>query len=337
MKKLALLLLALAILAGCGKSNQLTKLQKGTPLYTLAQELSKKVPALDPDKNAVLARSKYFSLTAADVMKTLQENYGNRINSLPNLQTEQVRSIIEAGLKELADRRLLLHAAREAGVSVSDAEVDSMLQAQYARVGGKERFAALLSQNGITEDVIRKQLNEMLLIQKYLETKLKDAEAVSEEEIEKAYQEDKTATVRHILLSTQGKSKEEKAKIHEKMERLRERARAGEDFAELAKQYSEDPGSKENGGLYADFPRGRMVPPFDSAAFNTPVGQISGIVETQFGYHILQILDRKKETRPLSQVHDELKEQVKRQKQTKAYNQLLEKLRKEADLTFETI
>ncbi|RMG69045.1 MAG: hypothetical protein D6715_00705 [Calditrichaeota bacterium] len=337
MKLFSVLLLALAVLAGCSKSSELNKLEKGTPLYTLAKDLSKKVPALDPDKNAVLARSKYFTLTVADVMEALKENYGNRVNSLPNLQTEQVRSIIEAGVKELADRRLLLHAAQQAGVTVTDAEVDSLLQAQYARVGGKERFATLLEQNGITEDVIRKQLYEMLQIQKYLEKELKDAEAVSEEEIQQAYQEDKTATVRHILLSTQGKSKEEKAKIHQKMEKLLERARSGEDFAELAKQYSEDPGSKENGGLYADFPRGKMVPPFDSAAFNTPVGQISGIVETQFGYHILQILDRKKETRPLSEVHDELAEQVRRQKQTKAYNQLLAKLRKEAELTFETI
>jgi parvulin-like peptidyl-prolyl isomerase len=114
---------------------------------------------------------------------------------------------------------------------------------------------------------------------------------------------------------TQGKNEQEKAAARTKIEDLLAKAMAGADFAELAKQNSEDTGSKENGGLYEDFPRGRMVKPFEDAAFTVPVGEISGVVETQFGYHILKIIDRKKETRTFEEVRPELEQRLKQQKQ----------------------
>ncbi|OPZ72276.1 MAG: Foldase protein PrsA 3 precursor [bacterium ADurb.Bin478] len=110
-----------------------------------------------------------------------------------------------------------------------------------------------------------------------------------------------------------------------------DRAKAGEDFAALAKQYTEDPGSKNNGGLYENFPRGQMVKPFEDAAFTVPVGQLSDIVETDYGYHILQIVERKKETRPLADVKAELEQQLLREKRRTMTETLLETLKKEAD------
>jgi parvulin-like peptidyl-prolyl isomerase len=115
------------------------------------------------------------------------------------------------------------------------------------------------------------------------------------------------------------------------MEDILARAKKGEDFAALAKQYTEDPGSKENGGLYEDFGRGKMVKPFEHAAFSVPVGQISDIVETTYGYHIIKVENRKKETQPLDQVKAQIEAQIKQQKQNAAFETLLTGLKKKAD------
>ena len=98
----------------------------------------------------------------------------------------------------------------------------------------------------------------------------------------------------HILLMTIDPktkaelSKEVKDAKHKQMEDILKRARAGEDFAKLAKEFSEDPGSKDNGGEYK-FPRGQMVPEFEAAAFSLKTNQISDIVTTQYGYHIIKL------------------------------------------------
>ena len=157
----------------------------------------------------------------------------------------------------------------------------------------------------------------------------------SEEDVKKVYAEDKTASVRHILLLTQEKSEAEKKEIRQKMETILSRAKRGEDFAELAKTYSEDPGSKDNGGLYEDFGRGKMVPPFEEAAFSVPVGEISDIVETTYGYHILKVINRKKETRPLDEVRSEIQEKIMQEKQARDYQKLLTQLKEKVD--FEVI
>ena len=114
------------------------------------------------------------------------------------------------------------------------------------------------------------------------------------------------------------------------MEDILARAKAGEDFAELARQNTEDPGSKESGGLYEDFSRGRMVKPFEDAAFSVPVGDISDIVETQYGYHILQIVNRKRETRPFEEVRDELESQLRQGKQGTSVQDYIDGMKKDA-------
>ena len=86
-------------------------------------------------------------------------------------------------------------------------------------------------------------------------------------------------------------TEEQKAAKRKEMEGLLKRARAGEDFAKLAKEYSEDPGSKDKGGEYT-FPRGQMVPEFEAAAFSLNTNQVSDIVTTRFGYHIIKLSEK---------------------------------------------
>src|SRR5207245_5522008 len=101
----------------------------------------------------------------------------------------------------------------------------------------------------------------------------------------------------HILLNTKDTAAgteltpEQKAAKRKQMEAILKRARDGEDFAKLANEYSEDPGSKDKGGEYT-FPRGKMVPEFEAAAFSLQTNQVSDIVTTPFGYHIIKLSEK---------------------------------------------
>jgi peptidyl-prolyl cis-trans isomerase D len=112
----------------------------------------------------------------------------------------------------------------------------------------------------------------------------------------------------HILLKTEGK---DDAAVKTKAEELLKQARGGADFAELAKKNSEDEASAKNGGDLDYFGRGRMVPEFDQAVFAMQPGQISDLVKTQYGYHIIKLVDKKNATtRPLAEVRQQLTDQL---------------------------
>jgi peptidyl-prolyl cis-trans isomerase D len=112
----------------------------------------------------------------------------------------------------------------------------------------------------------------------------------------------------HILLKTEGK---DDAAVKAKAEEVLKQARAGADFAELAKKYSEDEASQKNGGDLDYFGRGRMVPEFDQAAFSLEPGKISDLVKTQYGYHIIKVVDKKAATtRPLQEVRQQIQDQL---------------------------
>jgi parvulin-like peptidyl-prolyl isomerase len=255
---------------------------------------------------------------------------GKATEQLKTMDAGRLKTVIDENATRIAERKLLLAVANEAKSSVSQQEIDNILNYQYNRSGGEEKFLQFLDENGIDIEFVKDSIRKDLQIQNYLEDYYGNNIQVPEEEVQKLYNADKTASVRHILLLTQEKSADEKGEIHKKMEGILTRAKKGEDFAELAKTYSEDPGSKDKGGLYENFGRGQMVPPFEQAAFSVPVGEISDIVETSFGYHIIKVVDRKKETRPLDEVRAELEAKLRQTKKNEAYQSLVNRLKQEA-------
>jgi peptidyl-prolyl cis-trans isomerase D len=138
----------------------------------------------------------------------------------------------------------------------------------------------------------------------------------------------------HILLKTEGK---DDAAVKAKADELLKQARGGADFAELAKKNSEDEGSAKNGGDLDYFGKGRMVPEFDAAVFAMQPGQISDLVKTQYGYHIIKLMDKKAATtRPLAEVRQQLSDQLAYQRAQAQAADLAQKLegqiKKPADL-----
>ncbi len=315
MKKTFILCFVLLFgLYGCGKKDDAAGIGQDSPAFLLAQDLSRALPALDPTKTVSLVVSKNFRITTVDVIQFLQKSLGNRTQELKTLDALQLKDVVERQAIQIAERKLLHDAAEDANTVVSSEELDEALTYQYSRAGGQEAFQTALSENGLDEDEFKENIRMDLVIQKYLSVLLDRDIMVTDEEISAVYEQDKTATARHILFLTEGKTEEEKADILKRMEDLLARARSGEDFASLAKEYTEDPGSKETGGLYENFGRGYMVKAFEDAAFSVPIGEISDVVETEYGYHIIQVISREKESRPFDEVRAEIEGKIKEDK-----------------------
>ncbi|HOT95810.1 MAG TPA: peptidylprolyl isomerase [bacterium] len=323
-------LLAVALLiSSCGGQKGM-KLEKGTPIYDVAKELAKSYPAVDPDANKTLVKCKYFTITPGSFFTEMQMAMGKNIDQIKTLDPKRLPDFLKVNIERMGERNLLLEGAKRAGILVAPTEIDSTLKFIYAQNGGEEAFLKRLGGEGISIETVKKDVEREMVMRKYFD-KLYAEVKVTDADLKEAYGQDKTASVRHILLMTQGKDEAGKAEARKKIEGLLNRAKAGEDFATLAKENTEDPGSKANGGLYENFPHGHMVKPFEDAAFSVPVGGLSDVIETQYGYHILQVIDRKKETRPFEEVKGELEQQLQRSKRRELNSSIVEKLKKESD------
>jgi len=333
MKKIVVVIAILSLFfPACSSKKEKVVLKKGTSTYELAKDLSQIVETLDPEVNKVLISSQNFDLTTGEIIQFVEENLGSKIDQLKQLDAERLKDYIQRNATILADRKLLLAEARDSDVSIDKQEIDQIINARAEKSGGMDKFKEELKNNGIELETFRNNIRKEMLIQSFLDQKISQDVTVTEEEILKAYNTPKTSTVRHILLLTEGKDDSEKEAIRKKMEQIHERAKAGEDFAELAKEFSEDPGSKEKGGLYEDIEHGVMVKPFEEAAFNVPVGEISEIVETRYGYHIIKVEERQKEDRPLDQVHDDLRENIRKTKTEQKFLSFMDELRSQANI-----
>jgi len=327
MKRLIILLMIAAIgLVSCSKENS-GKLEKDSPAYVFAKELASKNTYLNPDSNIVLISTTMGKTTAGDVITVIYDNFGNKIEQVKSMNGPRLKSMIEGIAEDITIKKVLKKKADDFGIKVTAEEVDSIIQKQYTQFGGEEKFTEFLKENGMDIEKVKKDMHDGVKIQKYIHEMLgKDIE-VTEAEIDDMYKEDITASVRHILLMTKDKPEAEKSKIHKKIKSILRKAKRGADFAELAKKYSEDPGSKENGGLYKDFKKGSMVKPFEDAAFNVPIGELSDVVETMYGYHILKVIDRKKEERP----RDVVKKALEENKERMAYQPFIAKVKEEVE------
>jgi len=328
MKKYFILALSLIVVfASCTRKEPGITLEKDTPAYLLAAGVAAKIAYLDPESNNALISTKYFDIRSGDVFNAIQTNFGNRAKQLATFDEARIKSIVNQHALQLAEIKLLLKAAERANITITDAEVDSTILARYIRNGDREKFMTWLEENNIKFETVQNDTRNGLTIQKYIDETLAKEFTVTEEELQELYNEDKSATVRHILLKTQGMADSTKQEVYKKMESILERAKAGEDFAVLANEFSEDPGSSKNGGLYKDFPKGQMVKPFEDASFSVPVGEISDIVETTYGYHIIKVIERNKEKRPFDEVKSGYEAKLKSEKSNDAYNNLIEKLK----------
>jgi peptidyl-prolyl cis-trans isomerase D len=313
------------------------------------------------DDRATIAEAEHRGLTVSDAeiretilhMPGLQENGQfvgeDRYRALLRMQRPPMTP---ADFEELLRRELLhdkLQNAVTGWISVSDSEVET----EYRRRNEKAKLEVIPFQADafkagvtVTDADIQKQFDDnkekyrigekrkvkfILVDQQAIRAKI----AVTPAEVEQHYNQniDQFSTPEqvhalHILLKTEGK---DEAAVKKQAEDVLKQAKAsGADFGELAKKYSEDEGSKTRGGDLNFFGKGQMVPEFEKVAFALQPGQISDLVKSEFGFHIIKVLEHKPATvKPLAEVKDQISEQLKWERAQAQAQQLSTKIASE--------
>jgi peptidyl-prolyl cis-trans isomerase C len=232
-------------------------------------------------------------------------------------------------LDQLVSNELLRQEATAAGVTASDEEVNKQLGELKGRFPSPEKFQEELKKNGLTEAEITKQIRENLVMQKFVETKVVNDVKVSDADVKAFYDKnpDKLTRperihIRHILIGvTKTATPEDKKKAQAKADELLVKLKGGADFAKLAEESSDDPGSKSKGGDLSWVSRGQMVKPFEDAAFALKKpNEISPVVESQFGFHIIQLLEHQDAGKvPYDEVKDKISGFLKQQQQKEKF------------------
>jgi peptidyl-prolyl cis-trans isomerase C len=275
-----------------------------------ARAASTNIPAVNfPDP--VIATGKGFEVKRSqldDAFLSYSASVAANGGSIPEDQRSELRSKL---LDHLIITQILTQKATADDRATTRKLVDDNINEARKSAPSPEAFDAQIRASGMTLQQVRERACEEQLCRRVLERETTNGIAVSADAAKKFYDDNpakfeipEEVRVSHILISTLEPSDPlnpraqprplppEKKREKEKLAKdLKARADKGEDFGKLVRQYSEDPGSKDKGGEYT-FPRKRMVPEFEAAAFSLKTNQISDIVETQYGYHIIKLLEK---------------------------------------------
>jgi peptidyl-prolyl cis-trans isomerase C len=256
------------------------------------------------------------------------------------MSDDQLTELKNEVLDGLIEREVLYQQSQKAGIKVDDQKVDEQLAGIKKRFPNDAEFQKALTGMNLTEAEVRTQIKRGLAIRGLIDREIADKIVVTEEET-KAYYTDnprffkqpEQVKASHILIKVEPTADDAaKAAARKKIEDVRKKLADGGDFAELAKEYSEGP-SGPRGGDLGYFGRGQMVKPFENAAFAMQVNQVSEVVETRFGYHLIKVYDKKpEETLAYAEVKDRISERLKREKIQKGAQGYVENLKKDAKI-----
>ncbi|GMU91982.1 MAG: hypothetical protein AMXMBFR4_10400 [Candidatus Hydrogenedentota bacterium] len=200
-------------------------------------------------------------------------------------------------LDNLVDERVLFMLARQAGVTVSDDEVTRDIDERKNGLPANMSFEEFLRQQGMTPEEVQDLTRRRLITQRFREQHTRDI-TVTPQEIDKQYNELKlrgaldTADVQHIFVMNPGTDAAAVEAGRQSIEAAYKRLKAGEDFAVVAKEVSQDSESKDNGGAYAGVRHGRFVPELDRRIFELPVGELSEPFRSRTGWHLVKVRSR---------------------------------------------
>lgn len=312
-KKHKLLLVSLTIvvmaafLAGCGMVRVNPEVDNNTIVAKVAGEEVKKE---EFKKVFEIFKNQYEQQFGTEVWD--QEIEGRKFGEVAK----------EKLLDMLIDEKLQMKKAADLGISATDDEVNSEVEKAKKYFDTEEKFNEYLKGQNMDLEYFKQSVKKELVINK-LTDKLTANVAVTDEEVKVYYDthqsEFMSVKASHVLLDTK-----------EEAEKILARAKAGENFAELAKQNSKDPSAKENSGDLDYFRQGDMVQPFETAAFALKPGEISEVVQTDFGFHVIKVDDNKLDK--FEDVKEQLKASMLSDKKSTEYEKSLEEMRKSANI-----
>jgi peptidyl-prolyl cis-trans isomerase C len=237
-------------------------------------------------------------------------------------------------LDRLVERQVVLNDARTRGIGPTAAELDQRVAQVKATYGIGDSLPP-----GMTEETLRKNLGDDMTITQYFNKTVIDSIPVPASDVQAYYDQNPTmfagdnrVHARHILFTVPpGATPDQKSAVRQKAAGVLAQAKKGEDFAELARKHSEDPQSAPNGGDLSWFQRGQMVPEFENAAFALDAGQVSDLVETQFGFHIIKVEEKGKPL-TLDEVKPDLERMLRSQKAQVAVKEHIDALKTRANV-----
>lgn len=241
-------------------------------------------------------------------------------------------------LDRLIGAELLYQAAVQEGIKISEKEQNDKFDQWKKGFPSEDAFKSSLKQWNIDEATMRKDLEKAMTIEEFIKKKFADKIAVPESEVKEYYdshpeffKQPEQVKASHILIKVEPDAKEEdKAAALKKIKDVQGKLKEGAKFDALAKEYSEGP-SKDKGGDLGYFRRGQMVKPFEEKAFALKPGEVSDIVETQFGYHLIEVVDVKPASVvPFSEVKDRIQKFLQQQKTQTEMFAFIAELRKAA-------
>lgn len=278
-------------------------------------------------------------------MSDLDVEMQKEMRDNPEIQTSKDlaarRQLRKKVLDYLIDQELIVQEGKKAGLEPQQEQIDTEFGKIKNRFPSQDAFEQVMKKQNVTEEKLREVIRRAFIVKNVLEAKIKPlAKPVTDKDVADYYQahkgeftESEEVRARHILIKlSSGASDEEKTYAKKEMQAILEEAKSGADFAELAKKHSQCP-SAIRGGDLGYFARGDMVKPFEETAFALKPGQISEIVETEYGYHIIRFEDKKPGRQlELEEVSEEIKKELHDKEMDIALRNWLKPLREKADI-----
>lgn len=333
-------LIALLVVTACSKGETNSSAQNSATPQAAATAVAgqaapgqpappKPVPAQLPE---VVARVNGEAITRAEFERAVQNLEGRAGGPVPPDQRDQIYRDV---LDQLIGYKLLTQETKARKVVVPDAEVEARINEIRKQFPSEDVFMQMLEQRKVTIDQIRADARQDMAVAKIIESEIASKLAVTPQQVDEFYAKNpdqfkqaERVRASHILITfPRGADAAAKAQAKTRAEQILKDVKAGKDFAELARQHSQDPGSAAQGGDLGFFQQGQMVGPFNDAAFTLKPGTTSELVETEFGYHIIKVAEKQAaRTVPLAEVRSQVEQylqNVNREQQSDAFVETL--------------
>jgi peptidyl-prolyl cis-trans isomerase C len=343
--------LILGMTIGCGTKEEKAQTAKPVmapgPAETAAPAAA--LPAVQPavpekkaDDAGIAVEVDGVKMMKAQLNSAMQQKLALLKDQIPAERLEQAKAEIRKGLiDEFVMRTLLNKEVAAKKVTAGEKEIAEVLDGMKAQLPAGKTMDDLMKKNGIDIAKMREEIGMNIKMNKLVMQELGGKVKVTDKEISDFYEKNKekfmkpeSVHARHLLVAKVPEDTD-KTKIDKKAkaEELRKKLLAGADFADLAAKNSDCP-SKQNGGDLGTFARGKMVKPFEDAAFSQQQNAIGPVVETDFGFHIIQVLEH--ETAQVVKLDGETKKRItaflERQKQQEAFEGMVKRLKAGANI-----
>jgi peptidyl-prolyl cis-trans isomerase C len=254
----------------------------------------------------------------------------------PEMMTEARKMVLE----ELINRELLYQQSRKKGVVIDDSQVNEQLDRLRKQYPNEQAFKEGLAEDHLSEDALKSQIRMSLAVQKFVEKEFGRNLDVPEAEAKAFYDQHpeyftqpEAIRVSEILIKVDPKAEgAKKQEARKKLEEIQKRLQKGEDFAILAKDFSQSASAAQGGDL-GTVPRGRMPKDFEDAAFSLKPGEVSGVVETGLGFQLIKVHEKTpQKVVPFKEVEEKIRQHLVNQKLKQRVEDYLTEVKKTAKI-----